>query len=229
MPSLQTGLLIGQSNERREPERNVDLAHMTDHSIACVVLAAGGGSRFTDHHHKLITELPATTDRDREFVAQRAIARAVEAHVGPVFVVTGCLHADALMVSADDTVRPVHNPRWVDGQMTSVHVGIEAARQAGASIVVVGLADQPGVSSAAWRAVAAAAVDGAAIAVATYEGRRGNPVALRNDVWALLAPDGDEGARTLIREREDLVVPVSCPGSPFDIDTVEDLHTWLNS
>jgi CTP:molybdopterin cytidylyltransferase MocA len=113
--------------------------------------------------------------------------------------------------------------------MTSVHVGIDAARHAGATVVVIGLADQPGVTSDAWNAVASAARGGAPIAVATYDGRRANPVALGQEVWSLLATDGDEGARTLMRSREDLVVPVSCSGSPFDIDTVEDLHTWQNS
>jgi molybdenum cofactor cytidylyltransferase len=202
---------------------------VADRTVACVILAAGAGSRFCDQGHKLNATLPPVADRPAESVASRAIARAVASDIGDVIVVTGRLRADELGIVADDGLSTIDNARWADGQMTSVHVGIEAARASGASIVVVGLADQPGISPDAWRAVAAAALDGAAIAVATYDGQRANPVALRCEVWDLLATDGDDGARSLMRSREDLVVPVSCPGSPIDIDTVEDLHTWQNS
>lgn len=199
---------------------------MTDSNVTCVVLAAGAGSRFHDSGHKLLAQLPATCDRPAETVCSRAIGAAAAAAIGDVVVVTGRLDATTLGV---DAVRSVHNPDWADGQMTSVQVGVAAARRADADIAVIGLADQPGVTADAWRSVAGAAANGAAIAVATYDGRRGNPVALRREVWSELATDGDEGARTLMRLRADLVVEVACTGSPTDIDTVEDLRRWQNN
>jgi CTP:molybdopterin cytidylyltransferase MocA len=104
---------------------------------------------------------------------------------------------------------------------TSLQVGIAAAGDVDA--VVVGLGDQPFIDPAAWRLVAASH---ASIAVATYEGERGNPVKLDRSVWPLLPTDGDVGARKLAREREELVTEVACPGDPADVDRLEDLEQW---
>lgn len=175
-------------------------------SIAAVVLAAGGGSRFEGVGHKLLTPFRGKP------LWRWAVEAAQSAGLDEVIVVTGA-------VAIGDGA--VHNDRWRDGMATSLQAGIEAADAAGHDAVVVGLADQPLVPASAWKAVAA--VD-APIAVARYGERRRNPVRLSREVWPLLPTSGDEGARALMRDRPDLVVEVACEGDPVDVDTLEDLR-----
>jgi molybdenum cofactor cytidylyltransferase len=204
-------------------------------NIAVVILAAGAGSRFDGPVHKLSARLPADTLAASDgpppgaTVIERALEHALAAGIGPVIVVTGAA-PDVVPSTLADRLVLRHNARWADGQLTSLLVGLDAAAELGAEIVVVGLADQPGVAPSDWRTVAAAP---GSIVVATYAGRRANPVKLDAEaqqlIRTLLPATGDEGARSLMRLRPELVREVPCTGSPDDIDTEEDLRRWQNS
>lgn len=178
-----------------------------------MLLAAGGGSRFTRSTHKLLAPLGDST------VFGRALAAALDAGFAHLVVVSGAV--DLPLVGTPVVER--HHPGWAAGQATSLQAGIAAARELGAGAVVVGLGDQPFVTSSAWRAVAASS---APVAVATYDGVRGNPVRLAADVWPLLPVEGDTGARQLMTLHPELVEEVPCQGSAADIDTPEDLERW---
>ena len=192
-------------------------------TTVAVVLAAGAGSRFSGPTHKLLARLgrDATGSDSLDTVSGRAIEAARAAGIGPVVVVVGAIDLPADVTAGCVIVR---NPNWAEGQATSVQSAVTAAREQGADAVVIGLADQPFVTPDAWRAVAAAT---SPIAVATYDGVRGNPVRLHESVWSLLPVSGDSGARDLIRLRPELVSEVACAGSSADIDTQEDLDRWI--
>jgi CTP:molybdopterin cytidylyltransferase MocA len=155
-------------------------------------------------------------------LVDRALTAALDAGLDEVVLVDG---ASTLSDRGSARVVVLHNPRWSAGIATSLQVAIDHARARGHSAVVVGLADQPGVPAEAWRTVAASG-DEPPIAVATYGGRRGNPVRLAAAVWPLLPATGDEGARVLMRGSPHLVREVPCSGEPADIDTLEDLERW---
>jgi molybdenum cofactor cytidylyltransferase len=185
-------------------------------NVLAVVLAAGGGSRFAGSGHKLLAQ------RDGRTVVEHAVDGAREA-LGEVLVVTGAARLPDAVTTAPG-VRLIHNPRWSEGQATSLATAITfAAADDTIDAVVVGLGDQPDITADAWRRVASSA---APIAIATYNGRRRNPVRLHRSVWPLLPTTGDEGARAVTRLRAELVEEVPCSGSPDDIDTLEDVLRW---
>ncbi len=187
-----------------------------------VLLAAGLGSRFSaPTGHKLLADL-----RGRA-VYRWALDAVVGAGFGSVVVVTGAVALDlATMPDAMRIVREVHNPDFAAGQATSLQCGLRAASEIGAEAMIVGLADQPFITTDAWRTVAASPAE---IAVATYAGQRANPVMFRRSVWSLLPSKGDQGARSLIALRPEIVSEVACNGSSADIDTMEDLQQWNSS
>lgn len=183
-------------------------------TVAGVLLAAGGGSRFDGSTHKLLAEIAGRP------VVAHALDALLRAGLDETVVVTGAASISHLV---PDGVTVVHNPSWADGQATSLQAAVRHCRDRGHDAMVVGLADQPGIAPSTWRALAEVEAD---LAVATYGGRRGNPVRLGRRVWDELPTAGDEGARSLLLASPDLVTPVACEGRSDDIDTMEDLDRW---
>lgn len=153
-------------------------------------------------------------------MVDHSLAAMVAAGLDDCVVVTGAVDLADHIIG----VASVHNPQWASGQRSSLLVAVQHARARGHDTIVVGLADQPFVTADAWRRVAAS---DSPIAVASYGGRRGNPVKLAESVWTELIDPGadpDSGARSLMVRHPDLVRLVECEGSDADIDTVEDLQ-----
>lgn len=184
-----------------------------------ILLAAGGGSRFEATEHKLTALISGRS------VCSWSLQHLLEANFEKIVVVTGAINlTEALEIEKNNSsksVQMIHNPLWQSGLASSLQCGIDVARDLGAQAVVVGLADQPAVLATAWRQVAAST---APLAVATYDGVRGNPVRLHAELWQLLPETGDDGARLLFRSHRDLIEEIPCLGSAQDVDTVSDLE-----
>jgi len=184
-------------------------------TIAAVVLAAGGGSRFAGQTHKLTTSF-----RGRPLVSW-AVDHALGAGLDEAIVIEGA--ADLSQVVPEGATL-LHNPQWREGQAGSLRVALDWCERQGHAAAVVGLGDQPLVPAEAWRRVAEDATR--PIVTATFGGERRPPVRLAREVWASLPVTGDEGARALMRRRPHDVGEVACPGEPADVDTLEDLTRW---
>ncbi|MEM7339800.1 MAG: nucleotidyltransferase family protein [Actinomycetota bacterium] len=183
-------------------------------TVAAVILAAGGGSRFAGAEHKLRASF-----RGRPVVSW-VLDEVKAAGFNEVMLVAGAVDLADLV---DDGVTLVHNPDWASGQASSLQVAVAAARAADHQALVVGLGDQPLVPASAWRAVGAAA---GPIVTASFDGKARPPVKLDRSVWDELPTRGDQGARVLMDRRPELVSEIACRGNPADIDTVEDLRQW---
>jgi CTP:molybdopterin cytidylyltransferase MocA len=139
-----------------------------------------------------------------------------------VVVITGAVD----LSSISEITPTLHNPDWKSGQRSSVIAAIKYAQENNYTAIVIGLGDQPFITPDAWTAVSSSH---SPIAVATYDGYRGNPVRLDHSVWDMfleLNSDPDSGARDLIHMHPELVEEVACKGNSADIDTAEDLDSW---
>ena len=181
-----------------------------------VLLAAGSGTRFLGSQHKLLSHI------DGQTIFSRSLSAMTGSHLDGFIVVSGAVDLSDQIGDVEE----VHNPNWKSGQRSSVITAMQFARMQGYDAIVVGLADQPFLTSQAWTNVASST---SPIAIATYNGVRGNPVRLHSSVWDTfedLDADPDAGARSLIHMHPELVRGVVCEGNSADIDTTEDLDTW---
>jgi CTP:molybdopterin cytidylyltransferase MocA len=188
--------------------------------ISAILLAAGSGSRFGGG--KLLAPY-----RGRPLI-EASLANLAEAPIEETVAVIGDDAQRLRAVCEPYGVRVVENPDWRQGQSTSVRAGLLALGPEVRAAVVL-LADQPLVGPGAVGRLVAAFEEGAEVAVATYGGRRRNPVLFSRAVWPLLEAElsGDEGARAVLRRHPDLVTEVPCDGvgDPVDVDTAEDLRS----
>ena len=191
-----------------------------DHTgVSAVVLAAGAGSRFGGG--KLLARLGG-----RPLIAA-VFDNLRDTPVDEIITVIGADAERLREVCERYGVRTVANEEWERGQSTSVLTGLRACGEESRAAVVL-LGDQPLVGAEAVERLVAAFAEGAKVAVATYGGKRRNPVLFSREVWPMLEAElgGDEGARTLLRRHPELVVEVPCEGvgDPADVDTREDLR-----
>ena len=180
--------------------------------VAGLLLAAGAGSRLG--RPKALVELGGQS------LAARGVGLLRDGGADPILVVTGAVEV------ALPGVATVPNPDWRTGMGSSLRVGL-AALPAESAAVVIALVDQPLIGPRAVQRLIAAFDAGAEVAVASYSGKRRNPVLISRAHWAQAAAlaEADSGAREFLRTRNDLVTLVECGdiGRADDLDTAEDL------
>lgn len=185
--------------------------------IAVLVLAAGLSRRFGDSH-KLLAEV------DGRPVIRNVVETALQTDHRPVLLVTGHqAGAVAAAAGSGDRLQVVHNPAYAEGLAGSLRAGL-AALPAETDGVLVCLGDMPDVTAAVLDQLVAAfnPVEGRAICLPVFNGKRGNPALWGAQFFGELSRlQGDSGARSLFIPHAEWIceVPVDCAGILLDYDT----------
>jgi molybdenum cofactor cytidylyltransferase len=187
-------------------------------NIVCIVLAAGGSSRFGSAKQ--------LQRYDGEILVRRAVKAAKESGAAHVILVTGA-NAEAVERSVDDfeSLRIVRNDSWIKGLSSSIAAGIGAIDDEDTiDAVLVTLGDQPLVDGPCLTRLISAFDENHRIVAASYNDIAGAPVLFGCEHLDFLKQlTGDKGARQLLA-RMTSVTRVPMREAALDVDEARDLQ-----
>lgn len=199
-------------------------------SVSGVVLAAGASMRFAAAGEESPGVAKQLLPFGGESLVRRTVRTARRSGLGQLIVVVGFQAADVTAELAHLAVHLVSNPKFREGQSTSVKAGLGAV-DSGAAAVMFIPCDQPFMTSdlidgllGAYRRT------GGPIVVPAFAGRRGSPVLFDRSLFEELASiGGDAGGRQLFAARADEIVEVILDEQRplLDIDTPESYRKLL--
>ncbi len=188
--------------------------------IAALILAAGQ-SRRMGAANKLLAEI------DGKAMLARVVEAVQASQISQILGVTGHEAEKVAAALSAYSVGTVHNPNYADGLSTSLQAGVAALADDVDGVMVL-LGDMPRIAPSHINRLIAAfnPVEGRAICVPTYQGKRGNPVLFASRFFAEMATvGGDSGAKHLIGQHEDDLVEVAMDDDAIflDVDTPDAL------
>jgi len=182
---------------------------------------AAGQSRRMGVTNKLLAEI------DGKAMLARVVEAAKASQAVEILAVTGHEAEQVSEALALYDIPATHNLAFADGLSTSLQSGVVALGDDLDGVIVL-LGDMPRIAPGHIDRLIAAfdPVEGRAICVPTYQGKRGNPVLFGSQFFAEMAQvGGDSGAKHLIGEHEDELVEVAMEDDAIflDIDTPDAL------
>ena len=189
-------------------------------NVVSAILLAAGESRRMGGANKLL--LPVGEVPLVRHVTQILMASTVEELV----VVLGHEAEQIEEALKGLRVKKIHNERYKEGQMTSVHAGLEALT-GDCEGVMVCLADQPLLTVEDIKALiqAFSKRNRGEVVIPTFRGQRGNPIVLASkNRRTILSGQRNLGCKHLIRNNPKIVTTVEWNSDHVvvDIDTQED-------
>ena len=192
---------------------------MTKDFVTGLVLAAGGSERLGQAKQLLSFGDATLLDHALDTVRACAFERVVCVLGGGAENVRARVNLEGIEV--------VDNPQFGTGCSSSIAAALNAVDPR-TDVLVLLLADQPGVTPATVSALLAGR-GGAPLAACAYDDGRGHPLAFAASTFGELgALHGDKGVWKLLDRRPDDVVDVPISGPiPRDVDTWEDYRAVL--
>ena len=190
---------------------------MPEQAAHGVIVLAAGASQRLGRSKQLV-------QHHGEALVRRATRLAQQTRPRATIVVLGA-DADAVFAAvADFDVQRVDCTDWRSGMGASLRAGIAVLPTSCAGALVV-LCDQPALDAAHLdRLVSAWRTEPGFAAASFYASRLGVPALLPRSWFTDLHDNNvDRGARALLAERSDQVIPIANEALAIDIDRAEDL------
>jgi len=187
-----------------------------------IILAAGGSERLGQP--KQLLEW-----RGVPFVRQ-VVQTALSAGLAPLVVVTGSDRVAVEGALSDLPVKCVPNPDWVDGQSSSMRVGLDSLPVRCDRVMFL-LSDQPQVSPLLIRQlIERHNQQRAPITAPMMRERRGNPVLFGKETFEVLQRiTGDEGGRAAFNKFKVDTLPWIDDRALLDVDQVSDYDKLIRA
>ena len=208
-----------------QPDQSLIRTNPDFEKIHAVILA-GGQSKRMGTKNKLLVPI-----NGKPMIAL-TVETIIASKASSVAAVTGFEHQKIQGAIKNSNIEFIHNKNFQNGISSSVVTAIKSAPE-DCSAILIGLGDMPKITVSHINKLIDAynPLEGRAICVPTWKGKRGNPV-----LWArrffpeMLQLKGDFGAKELMGKYAELVVEVEMNdnGIVIDIDTPEALEAFRN-
>ena len=182
-------------------------------TVAGIVLAAGGSSRFGSPKQLLPW-------RDST-VINSVVRTAIDTGLAPVVVVLGA-NAELIEAELPDGCVLVKNDAWSSGQSSSLRAGLLKLPEEVDGLLIM-LGDQPQVNPHFCDSIVQRGLESGKITIPYVNDRRANPVYFpKHTLSRLQYVSGDQGGRAVFSEFQVELLPWLDDCMAMDIDTPED-------
>ena len=183
--------------------------------LACLLLAAGGGSRFGGR--KQLAPI------DGKPMLLHRLATLAPLFAGNLYTVLGA-YRDEILPLVNDSTRVIEHARWRDGIGSSIAVGVDEITSGGRyDGILIALLDQVRLTKSDFKRLIDQ-FDGRRIAASWYSGAAGVPAIFPATLFDRLRRlEGDRGAKSILQQMMSEVIQVPMPKAAQDIDSPSDI------
>ena len=183
--------------------------------IACLLLAAGAGSRFGSCKQLTLIEGKPLVKHSLDTLASVFAEK--------IYIVLGAYSEDIRPV-VEDLVHVVEHKDWKNGIGSSIAYGVKRIETLGEyDGILIALADQLQLTAGNYQKLINQ-FDGSRTVAAYYADSLGVPAIFPSTQFeGLRIFDDDRGAKAMLMAMQDDVTAVSLPAAAIDIDTVDDI------